>query len=456
MATEKAKNPKAKTTATKKATTKKATTKKATTAKKKPAVKKTTKKHDVEITPVEVISEELPQQERIVVTGKSVPTEPQVVEVEEIEIETPEVETTAMAHPEKKTKLTIKSDGKVDLSVYTPEEQQKYLAIAKNIKPDDTNSIMSYGVDVQNKLAGQSDQFLDNVRSFDAGEIGESITDLLHEINYIDVDAAEKTGIQKFIAKIPILNKLVKSTQKIFNKYDDVSGNVDNITKKLDQGRLTIIKDNNMLDTLFDSNVDFVEDLEGLIIAGHYKLQEMQNELSEMEANADRYEDYEIADKRDFIDRLSKRLHDMELTRVITIQSLPQIRLVQNNNATMVEKVQSSINTTIPIWKNQLSIAVTLMRQQKMADMQNKIHETTNTMLTKNAEMLRTNSIDIAKQNERGVIDIEAIKKVQENLINTIDEIKTIKAEGETNRKAIALELENLEKGLTEKVQQLN
>lgn len=358
--------------------------------------------------------------------------------------------------PVKKDGLIVREDGKVDLSIYTEEEQQKYLQIANTIKGDDSNSITSYGVNVQNKLASHSDTFLNNVRSFDAGEIGSAITDLMSEISCIDVDETKTTGIQKFFSRIPFLKKIIRSTDKFFKKYDTVSENVNTITKKLDQGRLTIIKDNVMLNQLFDQNLDFIGDLEELIIAGHYKLQEMEDELKEMEANPTDYEDYEISDKRDFTNRLSKRLHDMQLTRMITIQSLPQIRLVQNNNSTMVEKVQSSINTTIPIWKNQLSIAVALMRQQKMAEMQNKIYETTNSMLTKNAEMLRTNSVEIAQQNERGVIDVEAIKAVQENLIATIEEIKTIKASGDATRKQAALELENLESTLKNKVKQLS
>lgn len=355
-----------------------------------------------------------------------------------------------------KNAIVLDQNGKVDLSAYTPAEIEKFHNLGNKLKTNDNNSIINYGVDTQNKLARHSDTFLNNIRTFDAGEIGGTINDLLTEINYIDIDPTQKNMLQRFISHVPFLKKLVNNTKKIFQKYDSVSANVDEITKKLDQGRLTIIKDNVMLESLFNQNVQFIGELEELIIAGRLKHDEMSLQLSEMEANSEQYEDYEIADQRDFVDRLGKRLHDMELTRMITIQSLPQIRLVQGNNATMAEKVQSSINTTIPIWKNQISIAVSLMRQQKMAEIQNKVYETTNTLLTKNAEMLRTNSIDIAQQNERGVVALESIRTVQENLIQTIDEIKRIKSEGDNTRKQAEQELRALEDSLQDKVQQLN
>lgn len=351
--------------------------------------------------------------------------------------------------------ISLDPTGKVDLSQYSPEEIEKYKSLSNGLKTTDSNSILNYGVEVQNKLAAHSDTFLSNVRAFDTGEIGNTINDLLSEINYIDIDPTNKPGWQRVLMQIPFLKGLVMNTKKIFQKYDTVSNNVNTIVTKLDKGRNSILKDNNMLESLFTQNVEFIYNLEELIVGGHIKLQEMEAELKEMEMNAENYEDYEIADKRDFINRLSKRLHDMEITRMVTLQSLPQIRLVQNNNVTMAEKVQSSINTTIPIWKNQLTLAVTLMRQQKMAEIQNKVTETTNTLLTKNAEMLKTNSVDIAKQNERAVVDIETLRKVQDNLLQTIDEIKRIKTEGEQVRKLAAKELESLEQNLKDKVQQI-
>jgi uncharacterized protein YaaN involved in tellurite resistance len=293
------------------------------------------------------------------------------------------------------------------------------------------------------------------VRSFDAGQIGGSITDLLTQVNYIDVDPAQHSMLKRVMLQIPGLKNLVMSAKKLYAKYDTVTANIDGIVKKLDQGRLTILKDNNQLQTLFEQNIEYIKQLEELIVAGHMKHDELKKEVDEMEKNPDQYQDYEIADKKDFVNRLDKRLGDMAITRVITIQSLPQIRLVQSNNATMAEKVQSSITTTIPIWKNQLTLAVALMRQQAMAEINNKVYETTNQILKKNSEMLKTNSIDIAKQNERGVADVAVLKQVNTDLISTLNEIQRIKADGEVARRTVSKELESLEQELKKNVLQL-
>jgi uncharacterized protein YaaN involved in tellurite resistance len=256
--------------------------------------------------------------------------------------------------------------------------------------------------------------------------------------------------------QIPGVKKLVHSTKKVFQKYDSVSGNIDGIVKKLDQGRLTIFRDNNQLQNLFEQNLEYIDQLDELIIAGKIKLEELESDLINMETNPQNFEDYEISDKREFVNRLSKRINDMELTRMITIQSIPQIRLVQNNNSVMVEKIQSAITTTIPIWKNSISIAVSLQRQQANLQVQNAIYETTNTILQKNSQMLKTNSIEVAKQNERGVVDINVLRQVNQDLVATLNEIKTIKEQGEQTRKQVSKELEVIENDLKKNVMQLN
>jgi uncharacterized protein YaaN involved in tellurite resistance len=345
--------------------------------------------------------------------------------------------------------------GKPDMSKYTPQQIQKYTQMSTSLKTSDSNSILNFGLELQNKLAGYSDSFLNNVRSFDAGEIGGSINNLLSEVNYIDIDPSQQSGLKRIMMQIPLLKGLVMNTKKIFQKYDTVSNNIDGIVKKLDQGRLTIIKDNNQLQNLFEQNVEYIKDLEELIVAGHIRYDELDKEIKLMEMTPENYQDYDIADKKEFLNRLSKRLTDMAMTRVITIQSLPQIRLVQNNNLTMVEKIQSSITTTIPIWKNQISIAVALMRQKNILDVQEKIYETTNTILKKNSEMLKVNSIAVAKQNERGVVSLDTLRAVNQDLVSTLNDIKRIKEEGEATRKTAVKELETLENDLKKNVLQL-
>jgi len=323
------------------------------------------------------------------------------------------------------------------------------------IKTDDNTSILNFGLDVQNKLSASSTSFLNNVRAFDAGEIGTSITDLLTEINHIEIDPASQPGWKRILMQIPGMKNIIMSTKKMFQKYDTVNANVDSIVRKLDQGRLTIIKDNNQLQQLFSDNEKHIESLEELLVVGHMKYDELQQEIKEMELNSDNYEDYEIADKKEFLNRLDKRLHDMAITRIVTIQSLPQIRLVQNNNFVMAEKIQASITTTIPIWRQQIAIAVSLDRQSKIVQMQKGLTDTTNAILKKNADMLKQNSIEVAKQNERGVVDIETLREVQNSLISTIQEIKQIKDQGVIARRNADKALSELEADLTKSVLQV-
>jgi len=345
-----------------------------------------------------------------------------------------------------------KATGRPDYSKLDAQELARYKQIGSALNPTDANSILNYGQQLQNKLAGFSDSFLNNVRAFDAGEIGGSITDLLTNVNMIDIDPSQKPMIQRMLMTIPGVKNIIMNTKKMFQKYDSVSKNIDGITAKLDHGRLTLVKDNEQLEKLFKDNVQYIKDLEELIIGGHLTMDELNKELAEMERNSDQFEDYVISDKKDFINRLSKRLTDMQLTRMIVIQSLPQIRLVQTNNLTMMDKIQASVSTTIPLWRNTLSVAVALQRQGKMAEVVEKVTETTNTMLIKNAEMLKANSVSIAKQNEKGVVEIETLKKVQADLISTLNDIRKIKEEGEIKRRTVGKELEVLEASLEKEV----
>ena len=365
--------------------------------------------------------------------------------------------TSMQTKPSNKTSIIhLDQSGKIDLSKYNQQQIQKFTTLSNQLKTNDSNSILNFGLDLQNSLAKYSDTFLNNVKSFNAGEIGTAITDLLSEINYVDIDPTDVSPIKKFLMSIPGLKNILMNTKKIFQQYDSITGNIDGIVTKLDKGRIIILKDNASLQSLFEQNLSYITQLEELIIAGQIKYNELESELLFMESNPLDYQDYEISDKREFLSRLSKRLTDMQITRTITIQSLPQIRLVQNNNTTMVEKIQSTITTTIPIWKNQISIAVSLMRQKGILEVQEKIYNTTNTILAKNAELLKTNSIMVAKQNEQTVVSMETLHKVNQELIATLTEVKKIKQEGEASRKLISKELETLESELKSNVIQLN
>jgi uncharacterized protein YaaN involved in tellurite resistance len=346
----------------------------------------------------------------------------------------------------------IDKDGNVDLTRVTPTDVQKYQQMSKDLNPSDVNSVLNYGTDIQASMEKYSNQFLASVRTYNSGEMGTLVNELLTELNYIDVDELNQNAFQRFIGGIPFLKKLVFDTKKLFQKYDTVANNVDKIANKVKAGRVNAIKDNASLQTMFDSNVTYIKQMEELIIAGQIKHQELSQKLAEMDANPSAYQDYELADMRDFVNRLDKRLADMKVVRFIMLQSLAQIRVVQNNNTSVAEKAQSIVSTTIPVWKNQLTIAVALNRQKQNVEMQKKVSDTTNTILQKNAELLKQNSIDVARENEKTVVSLDTLKRTTQSLIETLTEVKAIQEQGVQNRKVLNTELANLEAELKKNV----
>lgn len=350
------------------------------------------------------------------------------------------------------TPVKLDKDGNVDLEKITSEETLKYNEIGRSLEPSDVNSILNYGSDAQNSMEKYSNEFLSSVRTYNSGEVGGLINELLTELNYIDVSELEQSAFKNFISKIPFLKSLVVDVKKLFQKYDVVVNNIDKITNKIKAGRLNSIKDNSSLQTMFDSNVGYIHQMEELIIAGQMKYNELNIKLAEMEGRPADYQDYEIADLRDFISRLDKRLADMKIVRFIMLQSLAQIRVVQNNNTSIAEKAQSIVSTTIPVWKNQLTIAVALQRQKANVEMQKKISDTTNTILQKNAEMLKQNSIDVAKENEKTVVSLETLKQTTSSLIETLNEVKQIHEAGAQSRRVLDGELKTLETELKKNV----
>jgi uncharacterized protein YaaN involved in tellurite resistance len=349
----------------------------------------------------------------------------------------------------------LDKDGNVDLSAITPEDAGKYEAINKSLNPADVNSILNYGVETQNSMEKYSNEFLTSVRTYNSGEVGGLINDLLVQLNYIDVDELNQGPVKHFLSKIPFLNKLIVDAKKLFQKYDTVVGNIDQITNKVKAGRLNSIKDNSSLQTMFDSNVSYIKQMEDLIISGQLKFKELGEKLAQMEANPTNFNDYEIADLRDFVNRLDKRLADLKVVRFIMMQSLAQIRVVQNNNTSIAEKAQSIVSTTIPVWKNQLTIAVALQRQKANVEIQKKISDATNTILQKNADLLKQNSINVAAENEKTVVSLDTLKQTTQSLIETLNEVKKIHEQGTQNRITLNTELQNLETELKKNVTQI-
>ncbi|SFW87682.1 toxic anion resistance protein [Chitinophaga sancti] len=346
----------------------------------------------------------------------------------------------------------IDKEGNVDLTTVTSDETKKYDEVSKSLVPGDVNAILNYGAEVEKSMDKYSNDFLTSVRTFNSGEVGGHINDLLTELNYIDVDELEQGGVKSFLSKIPFFKKLVVDVKAMFQKYDTVIANVDKITNKIKAGRINSLKDNTALQTMFDNNVNYIKQMEELIISGQYKYNQLSIKLAEMEGNPSAYQDYEISDMREFLHRLDKRLADMKIVRFIMMQSLAQIRVVQNNNTAIAEKAQSIVSTTIPVWKNQLTIAVALQRQKANVEMQKKVADTTNTILQKNADMLKQNSIEVAKQNESTVVSIETLKRTTSSLIETLAEVKRIHDQGTENRKQLNTELQSLETELRKNV----
>ena len=343
----------------------------------------------------------------------------------------------------------IDDNGNINISAISEEDKKRYSQLTRNLVVTDINSISNYGSDIHNVMGKYSNDLLTAVRTPQSGEIGTLITDLLSELSYIDVDELkEPSALTKVIRKIPILNKLVKSVDKILHKYDSIAENVDEISKKIAVTRLSSLRDNNALQTMFENNIIYGKQIEDLIVAGKIKLEEVNSTLNEMMENQDQYEPHQIQDVQEFAHNLERRLSDMMALRYVIKQSLPQIRTVQYNNIAIADKAQSIISTTIPVWKNQLSIAVALHNQKANIEAHRKITETTNTILKKNAEMLRQNSTDVARENERSVIDIETLRDTTRQLIDTIKEVKQIHEEGAAKRKAAEEEILKIESEL--------
>lgn len=347
-------------------------------------------------------------------------------------------------------------EGNVDLQGLEQREIDRLGQLNRTLVVSDVNSVLNYGTDLQATMEKYSNDFLRQTRTMDAGEVGSHINELLTELNYIDVDELSPQGFKGFLYRIPGLKKLVVDVKKIFQKYDKIIVNVDKISNKIKAGRINSLKDNTALQTMFDNNVEYIKQIEELIIAGRHKLEEVKMQLAEMEANPEQYKDYEIADTREFVTRLDKRLADMKIIRYVMMQSLAQIRVVQNNNVAIADKAQSIVSTTIPVWKNQLTIAVALYRQKSNVEMQRKVSETTNTILEKNAQLLQQNSIEVAKESEKTIISMETLKKTTSSLITTLNEVKRIHEEGMRNRETLDQELQSLEGELRKTVEGRN
>lgn len=350
-----------------------------------------------------------------------------------------------MAAPSTPPAPLVDRDGNVNLTQMQTEERQKYQSLADSIDETNPGSIVNFGADLQRTLSNQSDSFLGNVRRSNSGEVGELINNLLIELNYVDVEELNQNKFKSFLSKLPFMKTVMTQIENLFTKYDKIINNIDQIAYKVNAGIITSTKDNAVLQTIFESNVNAIKQIEELVIAGNLRMEKAAAELAAMEAAPQNYQDYEIADKRDFIARLDRRLADLKVVRLIMMQSLPQIRLVQNNNVSIAEKAQTILTTTLPLWKNQLSLAVAMYRQQQSIEIQQKVSATTEEILRKNAERLGQNSINVARANEQTVVSVETLRETTAKLINTLNEVKQIQKQGAEGRRKLDQDLMTLE-----------
>lgn len=339
----------------------------------------------------------------------------------------------------------VDREGNVNLTQLQSEERQKYEVLADSIDETNPGSIVNFGADLQRTLSNQSDSFLGNVRRSNSGEVGELINNLLVELNYVDVEELNQNKFKSFLSKLPFMKSVMTQIENLFAKYDKIINNIDQIAYKVNAGIITSTKDNAVLQTIFESNVNAIKQIEELVIIGNIRMEKAGAELAHMEANPQEFQDYQIADKRDFIARLDRRLADLKVVRLIMMQSLPQIRLVQNNNVSIAEKAQTILTTTLPLWKNQLSLAVAMYRQQQSIEIQQKVSATTEEILRKNAERLGQNSVNVARANEQTIVSVDVLRETTAKLINTLNEVKQIQKQGAEGRRKLDQDLMTLE-----------
>ncbi|MDX8361011.1 toxic anion resistance protein [Cytobacillus sp. IB215316] len=335
-----------------------------------------------------------------------------------------------------------------------PEHQVKAKSLAEQIDPTNQQAIVQYGVAAQAELSKFSHDMLNHVQTKDAGPVGEVITELMSRIKEVNPEDFE---VQKRGFFSRVFGSFAQSVNNILSKYQKIGLEIDKIGDKLEKNRQMLFRDIMMLDTLYEKNKEYFEALNIYIAAAEVKLEDLRRNTipilqQKAQSSGNQMEIQEINDLMQFVDRLEKRTHDLKLSRQITIQTAPQIRMIQNMNQTLVERIQSSILTAIPLWKNQIVIAITLFRQKKAVEAQKQVTKTTNELLLKNSDMLKANTIDVAKENEKGVVDIETLKQTQTNLLTTLEETLKIQQEGRMKRQQIEKDITTMEQDLKNKL----
>lgn len=355
---------------------------------------------------------------------------------------------------DEKDEVTAKEPEKTEESaieepVLSPQEQKMVDDFAAKIDIENTNQILQFGAGTQKKMADFSDAALENVRTQDLGEVGDLLANVVGELK--DFDAAEEKGLFGFF------KKQTARVDTLKNRYTKAEGNVAKITETLEQHQMRLMKDSAVLDKMYDQNLAYFKELSMYILAGKKKLQAVRDgqlrELQQKAATSGLPEDAQAAsDLENKCGRFEKKLHDLELTRTISMQTAPQIRMIQNNDTTMIEKIQTTIVNTIPLWKSQMVLALGIAHSTEAAQAQRQVTDLTNELLKKNAETLHLASVETAREAERGIVDIETLRQTNQQLIQTLDDVMKIQQEGRVKRQAAEADMRRMENELKSKL----
>ena len=331
----------------------------------------------------------------------------------------------------------------------TPAERAEVEKIKEGLDLTDSAAIIDFGTAAQKNIADFSDSILCNVRAKDSGYVGELLGELLTNVKSFE----PKSSDGGFLKKLPLVSSLVGKAETMMQGYEKVSVQVEKVKTSLQKARMLMMKDVTMLDTLFAKNLEYFKTLELYIRAGEEKMQEMRETTlpklrAQAAASSDPMAAQVVSDFESSVERFEKKVHDLKISKTISIQTAPQIRLIQNNDKILIDRVQSAIYNSIPLWKNQMVIALGLANQKKVLEMQHSVNEMTNDLLKKNAEMLKIGTIETAKENERSIVDIETVRKVNDDLVTTIEETLKIQQDGRAKRRAAEAELVALESRL--------
>lgn len=357
-------------------------------------------------------------------------------------------------HPELQSQISNDQTLMEANKDFTPEQQKKIQELANQIEPMNYDSLMKFGSNAQSSMSTFAHKMLTEVKSKDTGPIGDTLNQLMVKLKEVQPDDFKQEK-DSFIKKI--FKRAKASANEIFSRMQSVGSQVDRISVELKNHKDGLNRDIQLLNGLYDQNKDYFEELNLYIAAAQEKKQAiLEQELPEKRQKAyesgNQMDIQEVADLEQFADRLDKRIYDLQLSRQISLQTAPQIRMIQNVNQTLAEKIQSSILTSIPLWKNQMAIALTLMRQRQAMSAQRAVTDTTNDLLTANSELLKQNAVDTAVENERGIVDIETLKSTHENIIETVEQTLQIQAEGREKRQQAEQELQHLEADMKERL----